>query len=405
MTGSILLGPTDVGSYVGVRGDRIDCLEMGPPPGEWELELDCSGAWVWPGAVNAHTHVYSGLAPLGMPALAPKPKNFVEILERLWWKLDAALDEATLRASARYYVAQSLLYGATTLIDHHESPNLIEGSLDILADACAELGVRGVLCYGATERNDGVDEARRGLAECRRFIEENERPLVRGLVALHASFTVSDPTVAAAAELCADLHVPMHVHMAEDGADVDDAVERGYAGPLERLHDLHALPRGSVLAHGVHLSEAQVRAARDHGCWFVQNPRSNDGNNVGYARNLSASHRVALGTDGYPADLRDEREALFRLGVEYGDREDILEERCRAGQRLAGEIFEAPFGRAAVNSVADLVVREKDGGVRHVLVGGALVVRDGLLVHADLDEIQRVAEEQAQRLWRRMADL
>ena len=402
---SLLLGPTEVGSYVGVRGDKIECIELGPPPGDWDDELDCSGGWVWTGAINAHTHIYSGLAPFDIPEPTPPPENFVQILERLWWKLDAALDEESLRACARYYVAQSLHHGTTTLIDHHESPNFIAGSLDVLADACAEMGMRAALCYGATERNDGAEEARQGLAECQRFIEANDRPHVRGLVALHASFTVSDPTVAAAAELCQQLDVPMHVHMAEDLADVEDAVKRGYKGPLERLYDLHALPRGSILAHGVHLSDAQVRAARDYGCWFVQNPRSNHGNKVGYAGHLSASHRVALGTDGYPSNLKDEREALFRLGVEYGDREDILEERCKAGQRLVGEIFGGQFGRAAEGAVADLVVREKSGRVRHAVVGGNIILRDGVLLGADLEEIVAEAKEQAPRLWKRMAEI
>src|SRR5512143_3781295 len=132
------------------------------------------------GFVNAHTHLYSGLAPLGMPKPQPPPANFLEILERVWWPLDRALDEATLRAAARYYVAEALLRRTTALVDHHESPNFIEGSLDVLADACQELGMRAVLCYGATERNGGRQEARRGLAECRRFIEANTRPLIRG---------------------------------------------------------------------------------------------------------------------------------------------------------------------------------------------------------------------------------
>ena len=128
------------------------------------------------GNVNAHTHIYSGLAPLGIPQPEPEPESFVQILERLWWLLDRALDEESLRASARLYVADALLAGTTVLIDHHESPDFIEGSLDVLADACDELGIRALLCYGATERNGGVDEAMRGLGECRRFIESNDRP-------------------------------------------------------------------------------------------------------------------------------------------------------------------------------------------------------------------------------------
>ncbi|MEE8143071.1 MAG: amidohydrolase family protein, partial [Planctomycetota bacterium] len=166
-----------------------------------------------PGWVNAHTHIYSALAPLGMPDPEPPPENFVQILERVWWRLDRALDRDSLRASARLYAAEALLAGTTTLIDHHESPEFIEGSLDVLADACQELGIRALLCYGATERNGGREEAERGLAECRRFIESNTRPQLRGLIGLHASFTVSDETIRQAAELCQDLDTVLHVHL------------------------------------------------------------------------------------------------------------------------------------------------------------------------------------------------
>ena len=152
--------------------------------------------------INAHTHLYSGLAPLGLPTPPTPPADFVRILETIWWRLDRAIDAVSLRASARYYVAHALLSGTTGLIDHHESPEFIEGSLDVLADACQELGMRAVLTYGATERNGGREEARRGLAECRRFITENRRPLVEGVVGLHASFTVSDDTIEKAGTLC-----------------------------------------------------------------------------------------------------------------------------------------------------------------------------------------------------------
>ena len=66
-----------------------------------------------PGFVNAHTHIYSALAPYGMPPATPPPENFVQILERVWWRLDRALDERALRASARLYAAESLLFGTT----------------------------------------------------------------------------------------------------------------------------------------------------------------------------------------------------------------------------------------------------------------------------------------------------
>ena len=160
---------------------------------------------------------------------------------------------------------------------------MIEGSLAILGEACQALGIRAVLCYGATERNFGRKEAIRGLAECCRV---EASPLLRGLIGLHASFTVGDDTVREAGDLARDLETVLHVHVAEDMADVMDAQAHGSAGPLERLMSLGALVPGSILAHGVYLSADQVRAADAHRCWFVHNPRSNEGNRVGYAHML-----------------------------------------------------------------------------------------------------------------------
>ncbi len=327
------------------------------------------------GFVNAHTHLYSGLAPFGMPAPAEAPESFVEILERVWWRLDRALDAEALRVSAQWYVAEALRLGTVGLVDHHESPNLIEGSLDIVADVCQASQMPAVLCYGATERNGGRDEARRGLAECRRFIETNTRPLVRGVVGLHASFTVSDETVREAAALCRELGSVLHVHVAEDAADVADAERRGWRGPLERLAGLGARPPGSIRAHGVHLDDAQVRRAADLGCWWVQNPRSNRVNRVGYPAALRASARVALGTDGYPSDCFAECAALREESARHGDDPAATALRPMTGRALLAERF------------------------------GGQVPAAGNGQGIDLDAIRAGAATEAVRLWSRMANL
>ncbi|MFO0554194.1 MAG: amidohydrolase family protein [Polyangiaceae bacterium] len=353
---------------------------------------------VRPGAVNAHTHLYSGLAPLDMPAPPRTPRDFLEILELVWWRLDRALDEATLRASARLYLAEALLAGTTTVIDHHESPNFIEGSLDVLAEEAEALGVRLAVTYGATERNGGAEEARRGLAECARFIARARgSSLVRGLVGLHASFTVSDDTIRRAGELARELDVGLHVHVAEDRADVDDAKRRGYAGPLERLVALDALPPKSIVAHGVWLDEAQVRAATERGAWLVQNPRSNAGNRVGYPQALHASSRVAVGTDGYPADLEVEHAALFSHAREQRDPASpgALALRCTTGHRLALELFGASVE-------GDIACGAPGAPPSLVVVDGRPVVRDGALVHGDLEAIRAHAREQARVLFSRL---
>ena len=348
------------------------------------------------GFINAHTHVYSGLAPLGMPAPARAPENFVQILGRIWWRLDRAIDEHSLMAAARLYAAEALLHGTSTIIDHHESPNAIDGSLDIIAEACESLGLRAVLCFGATERNGGLDEARRGLEECRRFIRSNRRRLVRGAVGLHASFTVSDETVGRAGELCEELGAVLHVHVAEATVDVEDAIARHYAGPLERLHRLNALPRGSIVAHGVHLSSEQVALAERLGCWIVQNPRSNAQNRVGYPRALTTSERVALGTDGFPSDMRAEAVVLLAESARNGEDRATVLPRADAGHQIVSALFDH------VNDSCEL---SEDGNIATLMIDGRTVVRDGRLQTGDLTEIRRVASEAAPALWRRMAAL
>ena len=242
--------------------------------------------------VNAHTHLYSALAPYGMPAPAVEPTCFVEILERIWWRLDRALDAASLAASAELYVAEAVAAGCGGLIDHHESPAFIDGSLDVLAAACARFAMPAVLCYGATERNGGRAEAWAGLAECAR-LARTAPPGIKVAIGLHASFTVSDDTVAEAAALARELGTVLHVHVAEDLADVLDARDRGYAGVIDRLTKLGAMVPGSIFAHGVHLTSAEVAACAAAGVWLVQNPRSNRGNRVGYPAALAASSKVA----------------------------------------------------------------------------------------------------------------
>jgi len=330
-------------------------------------------------AANAHTHIYSGLAPLGIPLPAEPPPNFVVILEQVWWKLDRALDDSSLRASAELYIAEALAFDCTGLIDHHESPGFIDGSLDVLADVCQEFGMPAVLCYGATERNHGRDEARAGLAECERFARDNRRPLVRAAVGLHASFTVSDATVAEAVDLARKIGTVLHVHVAEDGADVDDARRRGYAGVVDRFLQLGAMVPGSIFAHGVHLTAGEVKACEERGIWLVQNPRSNRGNRVGYPKALAASAHVALGTDGYPAHMADEQAALLEVARAAGD--DLN----RAAARAAG---------------SDVLLAERFAG-RVPAVDAKARER----ATAAVAGIRTRAQIPAERLWQRMRQL
>ena len=237
------------------------------------------------GLVCAHHHLYSALAR-GMPAPPRTPSDFLSVLQQIWWRLDAALDLDLIAWSARLGALEALESGTTAIIDHHESPSAIDGSLDVIAAACAEVGVRSVLCYGVTDRwndaghldldtvrNGMTDGARRGLAENDRFLRAGGR----GLVGVHAAFTCSDATLEAAAGLAVDHGVGVHVHVHEGP---DDA---GAASRLAPLSDDRWL-----LAHCVELAEhSGLRGTISH------QPRSNLNNSVGYAGPPASSRPIA----------------------------------------------------------------------------------------------------------------
>lgn len=346
-----------------------------------------------PGLVNAHTHLYSGLAPLGLPVPSPRPTHFPELLARVWWRMDRALDEVSLRAAARHHVAHALLAGTTVLFDHHESPSCIEGSLDVLAEVVEELGIRALLCYGVSERNGGRDEARRGLQENARFAQKVRSPRLRAAIGIHAGFTVSDPTLREAGALARELGLPLHLHVAEAPCDVEDAARRGYASPVARLVACGALAPGSLLAHGVWLSAEQAATAVQQGASFVQNPRSNQANQVGYPRGLAGLTEVALGTDGFPSDMLEEASCLEDIAEAHGLPCDPAA-RLAAGAALARRFF-------GPEVEGDRVRRDGARAVE-VDVGGAPVVRQGMLVHGSLEAIVADAEREAARLWQRM---
>ncbi|QYG93155.1 amidohydrolase family protein [Iamia sp. SCSIO 61187] len=254
------------------------------------MAIATSDGAVTGGLVCSHHHLYSALAR-GMPPPPRTPTSFLEVLELVWWRLDRALDLDTIRASARLGALEALECGTTAIVDHHSSPSAIEGSLDVIAEACAEVGVRVVCCYEVTDRN-GLDGAAAGLAENERFIRAGGR----GLVGAHAAFTLSDETLDAVCGLAADLGVGVHIHVAEGPEDL---------GAAERLAD--RARDDWLLAHAVHLDRRLPGT-------ILHNPRSNQNNSVGYgrpARWAAAGQRVALGTDGIGADMLDEARLAF----------------------------------------------------------------------------------------------
>ena len=363
--------------------------------------LDASGCLVMPGLVIAHTHLYAALAR-GMAAPGPT-RSFQEILERVWWRLDAALDEDSLRASAEEALLDAALSGATVVIDHHESPSFIGGSLDVLAQAARTVGVTVALSYGATDRH-GPRGAADGLAECERAIREG----LPAMVGLHAGFTVSDETLGAAADLARRKGAWLHVHAAEDRCDVES---------FKRLDRVGAIGPRTLLAHGVHLSPRERARVEEAGAWIAHNPRSNLQNAVGYADVRTLGSRVALGTDGMDGDLFTEaRVAHLCARKAYGPEGGIdavsllAKSQCLAdaavGPRPGDWIvleYDPPTPLTAATLAGHVLFGLGTRHVRDVVVNGEAIVEGRRSTRVDGARVHARAREQAVRVWERMA--
>jgi len=251
--------------------------------------LDADGQYVMPGNICAHTHFYGAFAR-GLAIPGPAPKDFPEILQKLWWPLDRSLRTEDVRASAQVMLVDAVKHGTTTLIDHHASPNAIEGSLDVIAEAVDNSGLRAVLCYEVTDR-DGEAKAVAGIEENMRFIERTRQETVAdGRVAatfgLHASLTLSEKTLERCRQAAPD-DVGFHIHVAEHEADEYDSLAKSGKRVVDRLLSHQILGSQTIIAHAVHVDAREVELLAETNTWVTHQPRSNMNNGVGMAEGES----------------------------------------------------------------------------------------------------------------------
>ena len=389
--------------------DKADCSA--------DREIDAGGRLVMPGLINAHHHLYStfarGFTPPGPPA-----RNFAQNLERLWWKLDAALD-----AEDVYFA------GCTTVFDHHASPACCDGSLDQLERAFREIGLSGCLCYEVSDRNvagQGIEENVRYLEKCRDADDDQ----FTALFGLHALMTLGNATLERCADAAKSLDAGFHVHAAEDAVDVETTNERHGQGIMERFHEFGIPGPKTIFVHGTHLEPREMDLLHSTNSMLVSNPESNMNNGLRVSPLLDFLRHgvtVGLGTDGMSSHLISQARAMYmHQRSDHRDPTVAFTESCDAllhgNREICSRLFQEPRGTLVAGQLADIVVHDYvpftplDGAnfYGHLLFGlgfsrahttvarGKVIVDAGRLPHIDEEAVRAECSERAAAIWKRI---
>jgi len=390
--------------------------------------IDARGSIVMPGLINTHHHLYStfarGFTPPGAPA-----RNFAEILSKLWWKLDMALDAEDVYYSAVLALMDAVRAGCTTIIDHHASPACVDGSLDQLERAFKEVGLSGCLCYEVSDRNregEGIEENERWIRKCR---DANDGQM-SALLGMHALMTLGTKTLQRCADIGHELDAGFHVHAAEDRIDARLTMERHGRQIMERFQDFDITGEKTLFVHGSYLEPHEMELLKSTGSMLVVNPESNMNNGLRVSPFLDFFERgiwVGVGTDGMSGHLISQARALYLHqrtqqrdpAIGFAEAAQILLENNSA---IANRLFNEPRGALVPGQLADIMIPEylpftplnADTLYGHLLFGlgfapvrttiarGRVILDEGRLLHLDEEAIRARCCERAERLWKRI---
>jgi putative selenium metabolism protein SsnA len=398
--------------------------------GKYAKVIDAKGKVVLPGFINAHMHFYSTMVR-GLGKAAPS-KDFQEVLEHLWWRLDKKLTLEDSYYSALLPLVDAIKRGTTTLIDHHASPFAARGSLGRIAQAVKEAGLRASLCYELSDR-DGAKVAQDGIDENVAFIKKCARdkdPQLKALFGLHASFTLKDATLEKASAAGRELGAGFHVHTAEAQSDQDINISNFNLRVVQRLNKFGILGPKTIAAHCVHVDEDEMDLLRDTGTAVAHNPQSNMNNAVGIADIIKLSQKgilVGLGTDAMTVNMLEEvRVALWAQHLCHRNPSvgfmEALGTLMFNNAKIANRYWDPKVGVLKEGYAADVILMdywpttpfEENTFLGHLGFGlsqsfvdtticGGKVLMEGKKLKIDLDEEEVAAKsrELSRKLWAR----
>lgn len=407
-----------------VQDGVIAWVGTGPAPAPPEAErVDGRGLVALPGLVNTHHHLYQALTRVR--AQAQGLFGWLRTLYPVW----AGVDAEWVWAAARVALAELALSGCSTTTDHHYVfPRGGGGILEAAIAAAASLGLRFHPCRGSMDLgasrgglppDELVEDADTVLDHTEEVIRRHHDPsptaMLRIAVAPCSPFSASPRLMREAAELARRLGVRLHTHIAETRDEEAYCLETFRHRPVELLEEMGWLGPDVWLAHCVHLDDGDIQRLARTQTAVAWCPTSNLRLGSGIAPApalLRAGVTVGLAVDGSASNDSSHLLAEARVGLlasrvrgaaTLGARE-VLRAATRGGARCLGR---PELGSLVPGQQADVALFSVEGvefagaeadpvaallfctprRVRHLLVAGQWVVRDGRLVRADEEEI------------------
>jgi len=374
-----------------------------------------------PGLINLHTHAAMSL----LRGYADDIALMDWLNQRIWPAEARHVSAAFVRDGTLLACAEMLRGGITCFNDMYFHP-------EAAAEAALRIGMRAALGVLTIElptayAADADDYLAKGLAVRDALRDE---PLISFCMAPHAPYTVADKSFERIATLSAQLDLPIHVHLHETRAEIQDSIRQYGVRPLERLHRLGLLGPNLIAVHAVHLEPGEIDLLAEQGCSVAHCPTSNMKLASGIAPVAAMAQRglrIGLGSDGAASNnrldlFREMNHAALLAKVASGDATVLdahavlrmatldgaaaLGQDHRIGSLVAGKQadlcavrLDDPSLLPCFNPASHLVHVAGREHVSHVWVAGEARVVDGRLLKVEAAELLDIAN-----LWHNKLD-
>jgi 5-methylthioadenosine/S-adenosylhomocysteine deaminase len=384
--------------------------------------FELAGHVLIPGLINLHTHAAMTL----MRGLADDVPLMTWLKDHIW-PIEVREATAQFVADGTLLACAEMLRGGVTLFnDMYFFPEAAARSA-LAARMRASIGMI-VVEFPSGYASDPMQYLSKGLAM---RDELRDAQLLTFCLAPHAPYTVSDKTFAQVGTYAEELDIPVHIHLHETEDEIRQSLAEHHRRPLARLESLGLVGNHLIAVHAVHLTRDEIALLARYGCTVAHCPSSNMKLASGIApvrELLAAGTNVGLGTDGAASNNRldmfsEMRHAALLAKVTTGDPTALpahvaLEMATLNGARALGldhRVGSLTRGKAAdivavdlsvpelmpcYDPVSHLVYAAGRQHVRHVWVGGDLVVEDGALTHIDPRELAAKANHWRTRIRR-----